>query len=187
MNYSVFIRPLEITDAKTSYKWRNNSSVWEFTEFKPTKRITAAIETAWIKKALAVKNDYRFAICVKKTGQYIGNVQLINVEEGKGEFHIVIGDVNFWGQGIGQQAAELILYFGFNFLNLDRITLEVHKLHVVAQRLYQKLGFQSFGNRDNFIKMVVTEEKYRVLLNVSLTKRQVATNLDALDTVWQIS
>lgn len=169
MSYSVFIRPLEINDAKTSYKWRNNNAIWKFTEFKATTKITEAIETAWLKKALAVKNDYRFAICIKETGQYIGNVQLINVKYKRGAFHIFIGDINYWGKGIGRQATELMLSYGFNVLGLCDITLGFYRGNVAAEELYKKLGFQIIDDKQALIQMILTKKMYKTLLKRKLT------------------
>ena len=70
----VYIRPLTLEDAKTSYKWRNNPKVWELTGSKPDKYITEEMETEWLKNVLQRKNEKRFAVCVKDTDQYIGNI-----------------------------------------------------------------------------------------------------------------
>jgi len=166
MSFSVFIRPLEVNDAKISYKWRNNKLIWEFTEFKPTKNITRAIENEWLKNALTVKNDHRFAICLKETGEYIGNVQLLNVKNQSANFHLFIGNTKFWGMGLGKEATKLVLFYGFNVLDLCNVMLKVHKEHIAAQRLYERIGFQVVNDRDVFIKMMLTKKYYKALLKI---------------------
>ncbi|HTN21397.1 MAG TPA: GNAT family N-acetyltransferase [Pelobium sp.] len=164
MNYSIFIRPLALGDGQTSYKWRNDELIWEFTEFKPNKPVTVALETEWIKKALAIKNDHRFAICIKETGQYIGNVQLVNVKDKSADFHLFIGDSSFWGKGIGQEATRLVLYYAFNLLNLYDVMLKVHRKHIAAKKLYEKMGFQVINDKGVFIQMILTKKYYKALV-----------------------
>jgi RimJ/RimL family protein N-acetyltransferase len=160
MNYDIYLRPLNIEDARTSYKWRNNPLIWEYTPFKPTEYITEAIETEWLKKALNVKSDYRFAICLKKGGKYLGNVQLINVKHRSACFHIFIGEPVFWGKGIGKEATFLVLDYGFNELGLRCIMLDVHKEHQSARRVYEKAGFQTFNKKGDFVGMAITKKHY---------------------------
>jgi len=63
----IFLRPLKVEDALTSYKWRNNPALWELTGSKPNRLITTEIETEWINKVLRRKDEIRFAICIDKT------------------------------------------------------------------------------------------------------------------------
>jgi RimJ/RimL family protein N-acetyltransferase len=153
MNYSVYLRPLEMADAKTSYRWRNNPLIWEFTEFQPNKNITIAIESAWIKKVLKSKDAYRFAICLLENGKYLGNIQLVNIKDRIGYFHVFIGETSFWGKGIAKEATQLILNYGFSKLKLDFIKLKVHEMNSVAKAIYLKMGFQEMGKERNFIEM----------------------------------
>jgi diamine N-acetyltransferase len=159
MNYSVYLRPLKLEDAKTSYQWRNNPLIWKFTQFKPDRPVNIALETSWLKKVLKNKTEYRFAICLLENGQYIGNIQLINVKNNSGCFHVFIGDPTFWGKGIGKEATALILNYGFTKLALDFITLEVHKDNLFANAVYQRMGFEKINENGNFIEMAL-EKNY---------------------------
>jgi RimJ/RimL family protein N-acetyltransferase len=153
MNYSVYLRPLEITDAKTSYKWRNNPVLWKYTEFKPNKNISIAIETAWLKKVLKCKNAFRFAICLLDSGKYLGNIQLVNIDDKIGYFHVFIGETSFWGKGIAKEATQLMLNYGFSKLGLTAIKLKVHQNNSVAKAIYQKMGFQEINKEGDFLVM----------------------------------
>jgi diamine N-acetyltransferase len=158
MTYSVYLRSLKLVDAKTSYLWRNNPLIWQFTRFKPVKPISESMETEWLKKALSNTKEYRFAICLKSNGQYLGNVQLIDVKSKNAELHLFIGNPSFWGKGIGRQATALILNYGFTYLGLDSIRLDVHKDNYPAIALYNKLGFFVNGEEKDFIHMVIHSE-----------------------------
>ena len=160
MNYSVYLRPLEVPDAKISYKWRNNPLIWKFTEYKPNKIIDFATETDWIKNSLKIKNDHRFAICLLETGQYIGNIQLINIEDKKGDFHVFIGDTFYWGKGIAKEATQLILNYGFIRLGLDFMNLKVHQDNTIAKAIYQKMGFIKTSQDGDFISMILEKNHF---------------------------
>ena len=51
----------------------------------------------------------------------------------------------FWGQGLGREAAELILDFGFNTLRLKRIWAKVVRLNKRSKNLLKKIGFRYEG------------------------------------------
>lgn len=140
---AIYIRPLEEKDSQVSYVWRNDPKVWEFTGSRPDRVITAEIEKQWINKVLQDRTSRRFAICVKTTHQYIGNVQLTSIDETekKAEFHIFIGERDFWGKGVATQATKELLRYAKNELNLKVVYLFVSPQNVAAVRAYQKNGF----------------------------------------------
>ena len=163
MKNSIYLRSLILEDAKTSYLWRNNPLIWKYTGRKPLPKITVETETEWLKNAFENKNDHRFAICTTENCKYIGNVQLINVNDESAEYHIFIGDISYWGKGVGKQATHLMLKYGFNHLKLAFITLQVHESNSSAKSLYQKLGFIECGITGNFIDMTLTNKRFNDL------------------------
>jgi len=160
MNESIFLRPLVLEDAATSYKWRNNPEIWKFTPFNPTKPITLAVERDWLRNVLQRTDQKRFAICLTNGKKYIGNTQLLDIANGQAEFHLFIGDSDYWGKGIGQKATALILDYGFSTLNLNKIILEVNKENNAATRIYSKLGFVDVPGTRGYQKMELTRENY---------------------------
>lgn len=153
MKTSIFLRPLVVADAMTSFHWRNNPEVWKFTPFRPGTPITEEIETNWLREVLQREDQKRFAICLSETKRYIGNVQLINIAEGLAEFHLFIAEMDCWGKGIGSQATLLMIEYGFNTLHLDKILLDVNPENSGAIAIYKKLGFNESGNDGSFIRM----------------------------------
>jgi len=151
----IYLRKLKIEDAFISYKWRNNPKIWNLTGKKPNKTITPEIELKWIKEVLSRKDEYRCAICIDKTDEYIGNVQLTNISNGKAEFHIFIGEERYWGKGIGTKATKEMIKIGFQLLNLNEIYLFVNKLNIAAIIAYLKAGFVIEQCKDKQIKMVI--------------------------------
>jgi [ribosomal protein S5]-alanine N-acetyltransferase len=84
------------------------------------------------------------AIVHAESGKHIGNVSLQNINwiSRNGEFAILLGDKEYWGNGYGEEAAQLIVDYGFCRLNLHRIycgTIEDNKgMKKLAARLKMK-------------------------------------------------
>lgn len=156
MDNPVYLRPLVVTDAMVSYQWRNDPEVWVYTEFKPSHPgITMEKETEWLRLKLEKETDRRLAICLKDTAQYIGNVQLIDVNDGQAEFHMFIGERQFWGKGIGKAAAKLILERAFEEMMLETVFLFVHEDHTAGLSIYKKFGFVPLSKHGKQIKMLL--------------------------------
>ena len=150
--YNVLIRPLEISDAQISWKWRNNPKIWELTGAKPTKKITHNIEYDWIQKVIADKTTKRFAILVDNV--YVGNIQLTDIiEHDIAQYHIFIGDTNYWGKGIAKLATYQILYYAKEVLGLKNIFLKVRKENDSAIKVYKKNGFLITFEDDGWLHM----------------------------------
>lgn len=147
----VKIRPLEEKDAYTSVNWRNDPAIWEFTGSKPDREITIEDETAWIQKVIADKKDRRFAILADE--DYVGNIYLTGIEDGRAEYHIFIGERSYWGKGVAALASRAIIDYAKNKLKLNEIALSVNENNKSAINLYKRLGFKATGLSEGFIKM----------------------------------
>lgn len=162
MKPSVYIRPLALEDAKTSFNWRNDPDIWTYTEFKPDRYISPEMEEEWLKAKLFRSNEKRFAICLVENDQYIGNIQLLEIDAEKAWYHVFIGEKAFWGQGISQKATKLLLTYAFTELNLKMVMLEVHPENIAAKTVYKKMGFLSVGDNDEsgFLTMMLKKNEF---------------------------
>jgi RimJ/RimL family protein N-acetyltransferase len=151
----IYLRPLELKDAEVSYKWRNDPDIWTYTKFVLKNQITPDIERQWLSNKINLANEKRFAICTKESNKYIGNIQLINIDEESAEFHLFIGDKAYWGKGIGYQASVMVLKYAFYNLHLKSIFLEVHADNAAAYSIYRKVGFETISKDSEFLKMVI--------------------------------
>ena len=63
------------------------------------------------------------AIIDSHAEKHIGNIALQNINwiSRNAEFAILLGDKDYWGKGYGEEAAMLIIDYGFKRLNLNRI------------------------------------------------------------------
>jgi len=161
MNELIYLRPLTIEDAATSFQWRNDPEIWKFTMFRPPAPITLDMESKWLQNALLQDDQQRFAICLSNSKRYIGNVQLIHIANGTAEFHLFVAEKEYWGKGIGAQATMLMLDYAFNTLQLNQVNLEVHRENLRAFQIYKKAGFLEADNGTEFTKMTLSASDYQ--------------------------
>jgi RimJ/RimL family protein N-acetyltransferase len=78
---------------------------------------------------------------------WIGNcsLQSFNWINRSAEFAIVIGDTNFWNKGYAKRALKLLLYHGFNKLNLHRIWTGTTANNIGMQMAAKGLGMRFEG------------------------------------------
>ena len=60
---------------------------------------------------------------------------------------IFIGEESGRNKGYGTEAVRLILDYGFNYLNLNNIKLDVMEFNDMAIVCYKKCGFKEYGRR----------------------------------------
>jgi RimJ/RimL family protein N-acetyltransferase len=149
----VYLRPLSVQDAEISWKWRNDPEIWKYTGSRPDKYITPEIERAWLKEVLEDPSSYRYAICIKDTNEYIGNVQITGIDcnTGEGEFHIFIGEKKYWNRGYGSEATKMMIDLARSELSLKRIVLHVNRENLPALKIYEKCGFHWDGREGQMV------------------------------------
>jgi len=154
----IYIRPLRMGDHLVAYKWRNNPEVWKYTGSRPDIVVTEEIERQWMERVLQQTDVLRYAICIKGTDEYIGNVTLTDIADGKAEFHTHIGEVKYWGKGIATMAAKLMLEEGYRN-GVREVYLYVHKDNQQAVNVYRKCGFTIEEEDGDNLKMSMTINK----------------------------
>lgn len=186
MENSVYIRPLQLEDALTSYKWRNNAKIWRFTGNKPDRYITPEIETEWLANVLKKENDNRFAICLTENDQYIGNVFFTDITPEQAEIHIFIGEIEHWGKHHAYDAICQIGLYGFEELGLQRIVAKVNKKNLATSSLWSKSGAELVqesydAEKDRIVThWIFTREMYEHHPYV-LNKRKSQTDLCVIE------
>ena len=153
MKYDIYLRPLSERDAHISWRWRNDPEIWMYTGSKPDRTITEEIEHNWIRRVLSEKNTKRYAICLSETGEYIGNVQLTDINNNKAQLHIFIGEKKYWGKGIATKATAEIIAIAFQKLMLEEVYLLVDNRNTAAVSSYIKNRFVITSKKHNTLTM----------------------------------
>ncbi len=151
----VLLRPLCVEDAEGNYpNWLNDPEVCRYNSHGE-RRYTKEMAREYIKLVSSSDAYEVFAVIDKKNGIHIGNISLqqIDPKNKKAEFAILIGEKAYWGRGYADEAAKILLSFGFETLKLHRIYCGTSEANTPMQKLALKLGFTKEGrSREAFFK-----------------------------------
>ena len=159
---------------------RNNEDIEKFTEwlndFETTDYIgrSAYIMTLEGEKQYLEENlnkNYNFFIITLNEDKLIGTVGIENIDHlnKRGTLGIFIGDVEEREKGYGTEAINLILDYGFNYLNLNNIKLDVVEFNERAIACYKKCGFKECGRRR---KSEFIDGKYYDRISMDILKEE---------------
>ena len=143
----VYLRPAERNDIPYFVRWFNDAETASFLSLRAPMSIAA--EEQWFERLQADngKSRWHFVMCLLATDQPIGTIGLFDVDEvnGSAGMGIMIGEKSLWGKGLGTDALNALLDFGFGELRLERIWLEVNDDNLRGKRSYEKCGFNFEG------------------------------------------
>ena len=174
MKGEIYLRPLTVEDAAVSWHWRNDTRLWRFTASHPDRFITEEMEKSWATKAIADKTRLNFAICLKSSNRYIGNIYLVNISGPEGELGIFIGDRECHGKGFAQQALSQLKILARDKYGINRIKISVNSGNAAALIAYLKSGAK-FGDESQWLKLVIgtdakETEKWQSEYNMGLAE-----------------
>lgn len=101
----------------------------------------------WIAYHRKRADEVLWAIATADDDRCVGHVGLYKLDHRvrKAEFGILIGDTGFHGRGFGKSITARVIRYGFNELNLHRISLSLLAANSRAHALYTGLGFKEEG------------------------------------------
>jgi RimJ/RimL family protein N-acetyltransferase len=144
---SVFLRAAERSDIANFVSWLGDGETASFLSMRAP--ISVAMEEKWFEEMLGRqgKDAYFFVICLLEDSRSIGTLALFNIDltNGSAGIGIWIGEKDLWGKGLGTDATNAIVDFGFGMLRLERLWLEVYDFNKRARRTYDKTGFTLEG------------------------------------------
>ena len=144
---NIYLSPLNIEDAEKYLEW--------FCDFSMTDGLgtssnlmTIEAEKEWLEKTIK-NNDFHFAIVSLGNDQLIGTCGFneISHQNRIGTVGIFLGNEENRSRGLGAEALRLLLDYGFHYLNLNNIMLNVKSFNERAISCYKKVGFKEFGRR----------------------------------------
>ena len=101
------------------------------------------VET-YIKKLFMSENDCFFALYHRASLKFIGTVKIghINWRVGIADLGLMIGDKEFWGQGIGSEAVKTAVNYAFQTLSLRKVSGGTASTNIAMCRCFEKVGFK---------------------------------------------
>lgn len=142
------LRELKKEDLQRINKWRNDKELINCLG-APFRYINLDVDYKWYDDYMQNRNSTLRCTIVEYSDEdnILGLVSLTNIDliNRSAHFHIMIGDKDNRGKGIGYFAATEMLKHAFNNINLNRIELEVLESNSQALKLYEKVGFKCEG------------------------------------------
>lgn len=141
----IYLRPVEESDLELFYFGRNNPDVREtlFLFFPMTyEQVKNDIQLI-----LNSKENLTFTIVEKESEIPIGQTSFVRIDyvSRMATFFLAIWDPAYWSKGYGSEATQLMVDYGFEILNLNRIQLHVAHENINAIKAYEKCGFKIEG------------------------------------------
>ena len=143
----VSYRSLKTTDASTFCQWCKNQNVVRYSlSWFQTQRSMLDFEK-WLNATIESKDSFSAGICCSNSGNLIGYTGIADISpiNKSGEYFIMIGEIDYWGLGIGTEVTTSITSYGFNELHLHRIFLTVSELNHGALKAYENCGYKREG------------------------------------------
>ena len=119
--------------------------------YVPHEPFTEAQEIEWVREKLA-ENACAFSMIEKKTGEFIGNIELMDRDESEKELGIAI-TAKKQNMGYGTEAVSALLTYGFGVLGLKRIFLKANPENTRALHVYEKCGFREYDRTEDHVLM----------------------------------
>ena len=148
----IFLSPVGTSNEEVEKftEWMNDFQVTDY--IGRSGNITTIIgERDWLENSSKNTESRIFDIIELKDNKLIGVISLENFNwiERSAVLGVFIGDRNFRNNGYGPEAINLLLEYGFEYLNLHSIRLELLSINERAHKCYLKCGFKDTGcNRE---------------------------------------
>jgi RimJ/RimL family protein N-acetyltransferase len=144
----VLLCPVRRSDISSFLKWFNDPEVTQYLAmYLP---MTEMAEEKFI-EGLANNVGAGVQFVIETIGNEgnnaIGSIGLhgISPKDHYATFGIAIGEKDYWSKGYGTEAARLIIKYGFEQLNLHRISSTAYAFNERSLRLHKKVGFKEEG------------------------------------------
>ncbi|MBI4270629.1 MAG: GNAT family N-acetyltransferase [Candidatus Rokubacteria bacterium] len=150
----VTLRAVVPADVPLLARWASDEEV-TFFMFTGQRPLTEAQVAEDVQRAVANPANTVFTVVDRQSGHAIGTAGLYDAHPTarKAEFRVLLGDRRSWNRGYGTEVTELLTFYGFDRLNLNKVWLGVIAENAGAHRAYVKAGFREEGR--------LREELYR--------------------------
>jgi RimJ/RimL family protein N-acetyltransferase len=142
------LREFVLADEDAVHAIAADPLVTQFTDWGPNsiEDTRAFLAEATAQATNPHRGQFTLAVVHASSGRLIGSVAIgiTNAQHRRGEFGFVFHR-DVWSQGYATEAAELLLRFGFDHLQLRRITATCHPDNHGSARVLEKAGLEFEG------------------------------------------
>ena len=143
---NIYLSPRNIEDTEKYTKWLNDFNTSDYIGKSGTS-VSLEAERKYLEDN--ANKDGLFGIIKLENDELIGSCGIENIDNihRTGTLGIFIGEENEREKGYGTEVIRLLLDYGFNYLNLQNIKLDVLSFNERAIACYKKCGFKECGKR----------------------------------------
>ncbi|WP_168169674.1 GNAT family N-acetyltransferase [Candidatus Izimaplasma bacterium ZiA1] len=141
----ILLRPIVLEDYLDMYEYGSDTDVTKYLLWSTYTKLDDALSSV---KEFFLNRPSKgipqaHAIIDKKTNKMIGTCDFAGYhpEESRGEIGYVLSK-DYWGKGIMTKACKKVIEFGFNYLDLDLITIRHHHNNVGSGVVAKRCGFK---------------------------------------------
>ncbi|MBU1759147.1 GNAT family N-acetyltransferase [Patescibacteria group bacterium] len=133
-------------------KWLNDPDVTYYT-FSGQLPMTQEQVAKSLDEQLASTRNVIFVVCDLTDGSAVGFAGLYELHptSHSAEFRVFLGEPGSRGKGFGTEVAELLMFYGFDRLNLHRVFLGANAENAAGIHAYEKAGFKQEGRQRDVI------------------------------------
>lgn len=145
----IYLRKLSVEDVSDDYfNWLHDTEVVQYLEARFSDNTKEDIRK-FIVCCTNDPNTVLLGIYFKAENKHIGNIKLhrINYTHYTAEISIMIGNKNYWGEGYGKEAIQLLADYAFSTLKLHKLTAECYANNTGSLKVFKKAGFRLEGTR----------------------------------------
>lgn len=157
----ISLRPITLSEVNLSYlSWLEDPEVMQGIA---TSGYTLEKLREYVDKRTGNPSVAFFAIWANDSHQHIGNIKLEEQDSQSkvADLGLLIGNKSYWGKGVGKEACQLAIRYGFDQMHLRKIYLAVYENNPAARKLYTNLGFNLEGTlRKHVLVNGVYYDKY---------------------------
>ena len=114
-------------------------------------QFTEENEIGWVRSKLE-ENAPVFSMIEKETGDFVGNIEFMDIENGVGELGIAI-TADKQDRGYGSETIPVFLEYGIREFGLTRVILKTRPYNFRAIRVYGKCGFREYDRTERDVFM----------------------------------
>ncbi len=158
----LILRPMQVSDAEDMFRYARREDVTEYLLWSPhPSRQYTEDYLRYLQRRYALGEFYDWAVVDRESGRMIGTCGFTRFDfpHNSGEIGYVLNP-EYHGKGLGTEAAERVLRFGFEQLELHRIEAKFMRGNEASLHVMEKLGMTLEGYRRDGM---LVKNRYRTI------------------------
>ena len=167
----LILRPMRVSDARDMFDYAKRSDVTTYLLWNPHPTLSYTEDyLRYLQGRYALGEFYDWAVVEKQSGRMIGTCGFTRFDfpHNGGEIGYVLNP-EYHGHGYATEAAERVIRFGFEVLELHRIEAKFMQGNEASRRVMDKLGMTFEGFRR---EAMLVKNGYRTIGICSVLKQE---------------